>query len=85
VGENSHPARVPVLWAGRPRRLQHAFHPALGWCLAMGNHGPQLAGGRQGAVLGTRFPALGIPYNDGYWGRAENRMSCPGVAHQPVG
>jgi hypothetical protein len=41
-----------------------------GWlCEAMD---PSSAGGGQGAVLGTGFPAPGIPYTDGHCGRAEN-------------
>jgi hypothetical protein len=30
VGENPSPSRVRVLWAGRHRRLLHAFHEAPG-------------------------------------------------------
>ena len=40
---------------------------------------PSLAGGGQGAVLGTRFPALGIPYTDGHLGKAENRIGALGL------
>jgi hypothetical protein len=39
---------------------------------------PSSAGGGQGAVLGTRFLALGIPYDDGHHRRAENRMRALG-------
>ena len=38
--------------------------------------GPSSAGGGQGAVLGTRFSALGIPDTTGHRGRAENRMGA---------
>ena len=46
---------------------------------------PSSAGDRQGAVLGTRFPASGIPYTSGHRRRVENRMRALGVAHQPPG
>jgi hypothetical protein len=46
---------------------------------------PSSTGGGQGAVLGTRFAALGIPYTDRHHGRADNRMRALGVAHQPRG
>jgi hypothetical protein len=46
---------------------------------------PSSVSGGQGAVLGTRFPALGIPYTDGHLRRAENRMRALGAAHQPRG
>jgi hypothetical protein len=36
--------------------------------------GPSLVGGGQGAVLGTRFSASGIPDTSGHQGRAEHRM-----------
>ena len=39
-------------------------------------------GGGQGAVLGTRFSALGIPDTAGHLGRAENRMGAPRGAAQ---
>jgi hypothetical protein len=42
VGENLRPARVLVLWAGR--HGEHAFHTALGGCLAVGSYGPNLKG-----------------------------------------
>jgi hypothetical protein len=35
VGENTCPARVLVLWAGRLRRLLHSFQAALGGYLAV--------------------------------------------------
>jgi hypothetical protein len=38
VGENPHPARVPVLWAGGRGKLLHTVHMAPGGCLAVGSH-----------------------------------------------
>ena len=46
---------------------------------------PSLEGGGQGAVLGTRFSALGIPDTSGHYGRAENRMGSPGTAWSVLG
>ena len=43
------------------RGLWQDFHAAPGGCLAVWSHWPHSAGGRQGAVLGTRFPASSIP------------------------
>jgi hypothetical protein len=73
VGENPHPSRVPVLWAGR-----------VGMTAARFPHG-QLGRWWTQAVLGTRFPASGIPYTGGHHGRAKNRMRALGAAHQPWG
>jgi hypothetical protein len=39
---------------------------------------PSSGGDGQGAGLGTRFPASGIPYTDGHHRRVENRMRSPG-------
>jgi hypothetical protein len=61
VGENTCPARVQVLWAGRGGRTVHAFHAAPGGHMAMLCHRPHTAGGGQGAAAGTRFLASGIP------------------------
>lgn len=47
--------------------------------------GPSSAGGGQGAVLGTRFSALGIPDTTGYQGSAENRMGALGAAQSALG
>jgi hypothetical protein len=46
---------------------------------------PSSEGGGQGAVLGTRFPASGIPYTDGHHRRAENGMGAPGAARSSLG
>jgi hypothetical protein len=35
VGENPHPTRVLVFWAGRHKGLLCALHSALGGCLAV--------------------------------------------------
>ena len=40
--------------------------------------------GGQGAVLGTRFSALGIPDTTGYQGSAENRMGALGAAQSAL-
>ena len=76
MGENLRPARVLVLWAGGHGRLPLAFHAAPGGCLAVLSHWSHSMGGGQGAVLGTRFSALGIPDTTGHRGRAENRMGA---------
>jgi hypothetical protein len=46
---------------------------------------PSSAGGGQGAVLGNRFSASGIPGKDGHQGRAENRMGALGSAQSAPG
>jgi hypothetical protein len=76
VGENPRPARVPVLWAGGHGRAVARFPHGRGWVSGCGKpRNPSSAGGGQGAVLGTRFPASSIPC----WilGGAENRMGAP--------
>ena len=45
---------------------------------------PSSVGGGQGAVLGTRFSASGIPDTTGHRGRAENRMGAPGAAQSAL-
>ena len=52
VGENPHPSRVPVLWAGR-----------VGMTAARFPHG-QLGRWWTQAVLGTRFPSFWHPTLD---------------------
>jgi hypothetical protein len=52
VGENPHPARVPVLWAGGCGGLSRTFHAAPGGHLAVESHRPQPTVGGQGAVVG---------------------------------
>jgi hypothetical protein len=52
VGENLHPARVPVLWVGRLGELPHTFHVAPSGCLAVVSYEISLARGGQGAVRG---------------------------------
>ena len=66
--------------------LPHAFYAGPGWvsgCEKPWN--PSSAGGEQGAVLGNRFSALGIPDTTGHCGRAENRMGAPGAAQSALG
>jgi hypothetical protein len=41
---------------------------------------PSSSDGGQEAVLGSRFPASGIPYTTGHQGRDGNRMGDPGAA-----
>jgi hypothetical protein len=86
VGENPGPARVPVLWAGRCGRTATLFPCSPRWvsgCVKPLD--PSLAGCGQGAVLGTRFSASGIPDTTGHCGRAENRMGVLGVARSVPG
>ena len=65
VGENPHPARVPVLWAGGCGGLSRTFHAAPGGHLAVESHRPQPTVGGQGAVHGplmeARVTGLGHP------------------------
>ena len=77
------PTRVSVLWAGRIGRT--AAH-SPGWVSGCGKpQNSSSAGGGQGAVLGTRFSASGIPDSAGHEGRAENRIGTPGVAQSAPG
>jgi hypothetical protein len=46
---------------------------------------PSSVGGGQGAVLGTRFSASGIPDTTEHCGRAKNRMGNLGVARSALG
>jgi hypothetical protein len=46
---------------------------------------PSSVGGRQEAVLGTRFSASGIPDTAGHLRRAENRMPTPPPPPHPRG
>ena len=46
---------------------------------------PSSVGGGQGAVLGTRFSASGIPDTAGYRGRDENRMGALEAAQSAPG
>jgi hypothetical protein len=60
--------------------LPHAFYAGPGWvsgCEKPWN--PSSAGGEQGAVLGNRFSALGIPDTTRHRGGAKNRMEAVGL------
>jgi hypothetical protein len=77
------PTRVSVLWAGRIGRT--AAH-SPGWVSGCGKpQNSSSAGGGQGAVLGTRFSASGIPDTAGYRGRDENRMGALEAAQSAPG
>jgi hypothetical protein len=81
--------RKPVLWVGRQERILKIICPSsgecqgqeagvVGWGAGRGEAmAPSSVSGGQGAVLGIRFPASGIPYTDGHQGRAEKRMRGP--------
>ena len=59
-GENLHPARVLMLWAGRHGRLPQAFQVVpVGVCLWEATDPARRDG--QGAILGSRLSVLGIP------------------------
>lgn len=62
VGENPHPARVPVLWAGGHQRTAAHFPcgpgGCLGGCLSLGNHSPHSVGGGQGGSPRHQVPNL---------------------------
>jgi hypothetical protein len=88
VGENLHPARVPVLWLGGLRRTapNPRFPNGPGWVSGCGKPlNPSLAGGGQGAVLGTRFSVSGTLDTVGHHGRAENRMGALGAGQSAPG
>lgn len=66
MAENSHPARVPVLWVGRCRKTATHFPRCPGKVSVCGK--PLDSGSvedGQGAVLGNRFLVLGIPDTSG--------------------
>ena len=86
VGENLHPARVPLFWVGRRGRTATRFPRGPGWVSGCGkplDHSS--AKGGQGAVLGNRFSVLGIPDTTGHLRRAENKIGNPGVTWSSPG
>jgi hypothetical protein len=71
-------------WAVAEDCLTLSTWPRVGVWLC-GATDPSLVDGGQGAVLGTRFSALGIPDTAEHCRRAENRMGTPGAAQLALG
>jgi hypothetical protein len=59
VGEKLSSARVLVLWVGGRGRLPHAFHAALGMCLAVRSYGQ--AGISRSEITGSQSRASQTP------------------------
>lgn len=86
MAENSHPARVPVLWVGRCRKTATHFPRCPGKVSVCGK--PLDSGSvedGQGAVLGNRFLVLGIPDVAGHHSRAKNKVGGLGWFSHPWG
>ena len=64
VGENLHPARVPVLWVGGCRGLPHTFHGALGGYLVVGSYGPSPRDWTRGS---PRYQVLSLGHPRHHW------------------
>jgi hypothetical protein len=85
VGENPCPAEFQCFFRQADGRGRTAFHMLQVGVWLWEAMGPACRGG-QGAVLGTRFSASGIPDTAaGYHGRAENRMGALGTARSALG
>jgi hypothetical protein len=75
-----------MLWAGRLRKTVACFPHSPRWVSGCGKQrNPSSAGGGQGAILGTRFSALGIPDIAGHRRRAENRTGPQEVVQSALG
>ena len=86
VGETLSPARVLVLWVGKCWRTAAHFPCGPRWLSGCGKSlDPISVGSGQGAVLGTRFSASGIPFTSGHCRGAEYRMGAPGSGQLALG
>jgi hypothetical protein len=97
VGENPHPARALVLWAGRCRGLLCALHTVPAGRLSVESHRTPVHRGREGGIWGlwalqkpemTGFSFWASQDITGHHGRAENKVRTMGAArsfHGPKG